>query len=83
MDNMCYIAKSPCGCVRLYMVEEFAHSRDGRKSISEALKKGYSLERVPHETVKDMQTYCQACDPERVAKKQQMSLLAAAVEEVR
>lgn len=75
MTNMCYIATRPCGCVRLYMVEEAAHSKDGRKSISDALKRGLAIQRVPHEQVRTMKTYCQTCDPERVARKQQMSLV--------
>lgn len=70
MAEMCYIATRPCGCVGMYMVEDAAHTQDGRKSISDALKKGYAIERVPHEQLRSMRTYCATCDPERVARKQ-------------
>lgn len=74
MADMCYIATTPCGCVGMLMADDYAHTKDGRKSISEALKRGYAIERVTHEQVRTMRTYCETCDPERVALKQQMSL---------
>lgn len=78
-QNMCYIATRPCGCVRLYMTEECAASKDGRKAISDALKRGYAVERVPHEKVSGMRSYCETCEPERVSRKQQ-AVLALGVE---
>lgn len=76
MADMCYIAKRPCGCIGLYMTEEYAKTPDGRKSISKALGRGYTVDRVPHESVAGSVSYCETCDPERVARKQQMELVA-------
>ncbi len=75
-SEMMYLCVAPCGCARVLMTEECAHSKDGRKSISDALKRGYSIERVPDERLREpgFKTYCQICDPARVARKQQMTL---------
>lgn len=74
MEERAYIAVAPCGCTRIIMTHDHAATKDGRASITKALRDGLSIERVPYEEIRMRQTYCQTCDPARVASKKQMTL---------
>jgi hypothetical protein len=74
MQEKAYVAVAPCGCMKIMMTADHAATKDGRASITKALRDGLAIERVPYEQIKTSRTYCETCDPARVARKRQMTL---------
>jgi len=57
-ESMSYIAKKPCGCLSMAIVDNPDHKRDTAREISKAVRLGETIERVPTETVRTMDWEC-------------------------
>ena len=64
-DFMCYIAKEKCGCVTGACVDDPQFAKYTAKDISDWVKEGRIVERVPGQFVKDNFAIC----PKDPAKK--------------
>ena len=57
-ESMSYIAKKPCGCLSMAIVDNPDHKKDVAKEISKAVRLGETVERVTTETVRTMDWKC-------------------------
>ena len=53
MTDMAYIAKKPCGCIVLAVVDNPDHRRDVAKEVAKAIREGYIIERVTADYVRE------------------------------
>ena len=53
MENMAYIAKKPCGCIAMAVVDNPEHRRDTAKEVASCIKEGYIIERVTTDYVRE------------------------------
>jgi len=57
-ESMSYIAKKPCGCVTMAIVDNPDHKNEVAREISQAVRQGETVERVTSESVRTMVWDC-------------------------
>lgn len=60
--SMTYVARAECGCVRGVAVDQPEHRKDVAKALSQWVRGGHAIERLPTETVRSMDWKCGADD---------------------
>ena len=60
---MSYVARKPCGCVTMAIVDNPAHAKDTAKEISKAIRLGETVDRLPVEAVRAMPWKCSEHSP--------------------
>ena len=63
MSDMAYIARRPCGCIVIAIVDEPRHAKDTAKDVAKAIRQGYAVERVTIEVVRAGPWECSVCRP--------------------
>jgi hypothetical protein len=57
-EHMAYIAKAPCGCLRMAVVDDPAHKQRTAREVAKAVKNGEAVERVTCEHVRTTPWRC-------------------------
>ena len=56
--TMSYVARKPCGCLAMAVVDNPAHAKDTAKEIAKAIRLGETVDRLPVEEVRAMPWKC-------------------------
>jgi len=56
--SMSYVARKPCGCFAMAVVDNPDHKRDVAKEVAKAIRRGETVTRVPSEDVRTMDWEC-------------------------
>lgn len=65
-EPMAYIARKPCGCFVWASVDTPAHANDNAKEMAWAVRKGYRVESVTCQYVRDnWRSSCEVCAPQQ------------------
>ena len=57
-EIMAYVGKAPCGCGRLFIVDDPAHKRDTAKEIGKAIRQGLTVTHMPLEDARPLIQRC-------------------------
>jgi hypothetical protein len=68
-----YIGREPCGCVTCATVDDEDHKKDIAKDIARWVRWGLTIERVPHEYVRQ---HLASCKCKKVTKPEQTKLFS-------
>lgn len=69
-DTHSYIGRAPCGCVRAATVDLASDPKGVARDVADFIKDGLTIERVPHQYVRDNLWRC----PHQIIPDDQMKL---------
>ena len=56
--SMSYVARKPCGCVSMAIVDNPDHKREVAREVAKAVRLGETVDRLPVEDVRTMPWKC-------------------------